>query len=375
VNIASKFVVFYGANGAGKTNILEAISLFSSDRGLRKAPIADLNHIKAKDSSWHLELVHQKDGYKTFLSTAIKNEKRVAKIDDSPIGKLHQLEEFLWMSWLVPSMDNIFLGSTGDRRSFFDHLVSSHDEKHRSTLNKLNRLQKERLHLIYHRRDENWLKILEEKMAEYNVEITKSRTMFIKKLQEVFQKHVSDFLRPAVSIDGEVENICEIHSEEDAMLEIAAKLKNCRNEDCERQTTAIGVQRSRWIAQHPKSMLAADNCSTGEQKAFLISLILASARIMQQKGSAGTPILLLDDLMVHLDKKRRSSLIDEILCIDVQTFFTGTDAIFFEDLYGKSLMYYVEKSICTPVNHPRCSGTNADNLQPQKNEPPSANLI
>jgi DNA replication and repair protein RecF len=97
-------------------------------------------------------------------------------------------------------------------------------------------------------------------------------------------------------------------------------------------------------------MLSADNCSTGEQKAFLISLILASARIMQQKTTAGTPILLLDDLMVHLDKKRRSSLINEILSIDVQTFFTGTDAAFFEDLRGKSLMYYVEKSICTPIS-------------------------
>jgi DNA replication and repair protein RecF len=350
VNIASKFVVFYGANGAGKTNILEAISLFSSDRGLRKAPIADLNCRQAKSSGWHLELVHQKNGYKTFLSTAIQNGKRVAKIDDSSVGKLQQLEEFLWMLWLVPSMDNIFIGSTGDRRNFFDHLVGSHDKRHKSMLNKLSNLQKERLHVICHHRDENWLKILEEKIAEHNVEITRTRVMFVRKLQEIFRAHESDFLRPIVSINGEIENICETNSDEDAVLEIAAKLKNYRNDDCEKQTTSIGAQRSRWAAWHPKNMLSADNCSTGEQKAFLISLILASARMMQQQPtSCGMPVLLLDDLMVHLDKKRRSSLIDEILSINVQTFFTGTDVVFFEDLRGKSLLYCVEKSICTPM--------------------------
>jgi DNA replication and repair protein RecF len=350
VNIASKFVVFYGPNGAGKTNILEAISLFSCDRGLRKAPMADLNCYRAKSAGWHLELLHQKDGYKTFLSTAIQNGKRIAKIDDAPVGRLRQLEEFLWMLWLVPSMDNIFLDSPADRRNFFDHLVESYATKHKSMLNRLNNLQRERLHVIFHRQDENWLKILEEKIAEHNVEIAKSRAAFVEKLRTIFLEYESDFLRPIVSVEGEVENICETHSEEDAVLEIAARLKSCRKDDGEGQTTSIGVHRSRWTALHPKSMLSADNCSTGEQKAFLISLILASARIMQQKTTAGTPILLLDDIMVHLDKKRRSSLINEILSINVQTFFTGTDAVFFEDLHGKSLMYCVDKSICTPAH-------------------------
>jgi DNA replication and repair protein RecF len=346
LQISSQFVVFYGENGAGKTNILEAISLFSSDRGLRKAPISDLNSIGSPSSSWNVDLLLEKNGCRTLLSTTPSNGRRTARIDDSGVPSLSKFEENLWLLWVVPGMNNIFINSISDRRAFFDHLVSGYDKKHKHNLKKLTELQKERLHVIFHRKDENWLQILEEKIAEENVKITKSRLEFVKLLQEIFDLYPSEFLRPIVDISGEIEKIYHSNSEEDAALEIADILRKNRHEDSERQTTSIGGLKTVWIACHRKTLLTAENCSTGEQKAFLISLILAVFRIYQRSRS-GIPILLLDDLMVHLDENRRQKLAEELKCLNVQTFFTGTDINFFRDILSVSQVYQVEKSICT----------------------------
>jgi DNA replication and repair protein RecF len=345
LNFSSRFVVFYGENGAGKTNILEAISLFSSDRGLRKAPISDLTSIKTAPFSWNLELVLEKNKYKTFLSTSVQNGRRSAKIDGVFTDSLTKFEEMLWILWVVPSMNNIFIGPIADRRKFFDHLVMGYDGQHKSNLKTLSKLQKERLHVIFYRKDENWLEVLEKKIAEENIKITKSRLKFIEALDETFKNHPSDFPRPQISISGTVEKIYETFSEENAILEISHILKDNRFSDSEKQTTAIGCQKTFWQVNCPKTALESEKCSTGEQKAFLISLILAGTRIYKE-ARTGIPVLLLDDLMVHLDKNRRKILVDEILSMDVQTFFTGTDMSLFEDIAGAAQLYRVEKSIC-----------------------------
>ncbi|MDR2781932.1 MAG: AAA family ATPase [Holosporaceae bacterium] len=351
LNFSSKFVVFFGENGAGKTNILEAISLFSSDRGLRKAGIADLNYIKAASFSWNLELILEKDQYKTFLSTNAQNGRRLAKIDNSNADSLSKFDEMIWILWVIPSMNNIFIGPTADRRSFFDHLVSGYDKRHKTALKTLAKLQKERLHVIFHRKDEAWLNVLEREIAEKSIRITQSRLQFIEILEETFRKHPSDFLRPNVGISGAVEQIYETHGEENSVLEIADMLKKCRPTDSEKQTTSISCQKTFWQVEHQKTTLEAEKCSTGEQKAFLISIILAALRIYQTTRT-GIPVLLLDDLMMHLDKSRRKSLVTELVSLNVQTFFTGTDQYLFEDLYGETQIYHVKKSICTAITTP-----------------------
>jgi DNA replication and repair protein RecF len=348
LNFSSKFVVFYGENGAGKTNVLEAISMFSSGRGLRKAPMADLNSVSSPDFSWRLELVLHLDGYKTFLSTAAPGGRRVAKIDNSNINSLSKFEEIFWLLWVAPGMDSIFSGQGVDRRGFFDHLVTGYDKEHKARMKNLNTLQKERLQVIFWKKDERWLQVLEEKIAMENVKITKARLEFIELLHRTFADHPSDFLRPKISISGAVEKIYEAHSEESALLEMAAALKKQRFEDAERQTTQTSALRTFWRTTHDKTNLEATNCSMGEQKAFLISLILAVARIYRSHR-AGIPTLLLDDLLVHLDEVNRRKLVRELISIDVQTFFTGTDLDLFSDLSDVAQVYHVEKSICTPV--------------------------
>jgi DNA replication and repair protein RecF len=348
LDFSSKFVVFQGGNGAGKTNILEAISLFSSDRGLRKASMSDLNSRESSADSWNLELVLRKEQYRTFLSVSAQNGRRTAKIDNDNVSSLAKFEEILWLLWVVPSMDNIFSGAWSDRRSFFDHLASGYDKKHKRRINNLNALQKERLHVMLFRKDKNWLTTLEEKIALENIQITKTRLDFIKLLQETFAEHPSNFLRPQVSVSGVVEKIYESNSEENAVLELVDALGNSRFDDVEKQTTSVSTQKTLWHATAPGTNLDAENCSTGEQKAFLISVILAMARIYLHSRS-GIPVLLLDDLLVHLDKTSRQNLIEELLAINVQTFFTGTDPHLFEGLSGAAQVYHVEKSICAEV--------------------------
>jgi DNA replication and repair protein RecF len=346
LNIYSKFVVFYGENGAGKTNILEAVSLFSSEKGLRKAPIVDLGTIGTAALSWNIELELERDRCRTFLSTNVQNGRRVAKIDGAQTPTLSKFEEIMWMLWVIPSMDNIFIASTSDRRSFFDHLVSGYDRKHKNHLKGVADLQRERLHVMFNRNDESWLNVLEEKIAEKSVAVTKSRLEFVNLLHQTFSEYPSDFLRPVVSISGIIEEIYNTNREEDAILDVASMLKSSRREDVEKQSTTVSVQKSKWHAKRHKHDLEAENCSTGEQKAFLISLILAVVRIYK-KNRNGTPILLLDDLMVHLDKNRRRSLTKELISLDVQTFFTGTDISFFEDIADFAQIYHVKNSICS----------------------------
>lgn len=345
LSFSSRFVVFYGENGAGKTNILEAISLFSSSRGLRKSPVADLNTINTPANSWNLDLVIQKDGYNSYLSTSAPLGRRIARIDNSSVSALNKFEDELWILWVIPALDNIFIGPTTDRRSFLDHLVSGHIASHKQCLKQLTTLQKERLHIIFNRKDENWLEVIENKIAEQNIAITKNRLEFIRLLDEVFVNFASCFLKPRVSLSGTVEKIYSENSEETAVLEIAAELKRNRYIDAEKQTTSISAQKTFWEISHEITNFEAANCSTGEQKAFLISLVLAALNVYKRTRK-GTPVLLLDDLMVHLDRNRRKHLIEELLTINAQTFFTGTDRSLFEELSNIAQFYKVDSSIC-----------------------------
>lgn len=340
--------MFYGENGAGKTNILEAISLFSSDRGLRKASLSDLTYYKANVVSWSLDMVISEDNYKTFLSTSAPEGRRLAKIDNTAVTSLTKFEELLWILWTVPGMDNLFIGASSDRRVFFDHLVSGYDKKHKYHLKNLFKLQKERLHIISHKNDKVWLGVLEKNMAEENIRVTKTRLEFINVLHETFRNYPSNFLRPIVNISGAVEEIYERCSEENAVCEVAESLERNRWSDTEKQTTSLSVHRTFWRVEHPQTRLEAELCSSGEQKAFIVSLILAVARIYQ-KFRNGVPVLLLDDLMARLDKVRRKNLVNELLSINFQTFFTGTDQYLFEELEDTAQIYDVAESIVTAI--------------------------
>lgn len=348
LRFSEPFAVFVGENGAGKTNILEAVSLFSPGRGLRKAPSSDLNNIESLANSWNLDLEVRVDGYSNFLNTNAKNGRRSAKIDGAAAGSLAKFEQLLWLLWVVPSMDGLFIGDSQNRRKFFDHLVSGFNANHKKHIRTVANLQKERLHVIMFRKDESWLKIIERKIAEESIIVTKNRMDFLKIMQQTFEDYPSDFLRCNMEITGDAENIFLNNNEENAEHMLMEALSRNRFSDSERQSTQVSIQKTFWRVTHEKTKIEAENCSTGEQKAFMISLILAAARIYRD-CRGGVPILLLDDLMVHLDKANRRRLIDELFSIGVQAFFTGTDDYLFEDLRNSVQFFRVKKSICQQI--------------------------
>lgn len=348
LSFSEPFVVFVGENGAGKTNILEAISLFSSGRGLRKAPVSDLNNLSVLANSWNLDLVVKIDTYSNFLSTNTRNGRRVAQIDGANVSSLSKFEDLLWLLWIVPSMDGLFIGENQVRRKFFDHLVTGFNKEHKKHLKTITNLQKERLHIITFRKDESWLKVIEEKIVDESIIVTKNRINFLNIIKQTFDDYSSSFLRCHVNITGEIENIFTQNNEKNAKDLFTEKLKQNRFIDSEHQTTQLSVQRTFWNVTHEKSDIEAANCSTGEQKAFVISLILAAMRIYKECRN-GVPLLLLDDLMMHLDKLNRQYLIEELTDIGVQSIFTGTDDYLFEDIRHSAQFFRVKNSICQPL--------------------------
>lgn len=348
LKFSSQFVVFFGENGAGKTNILEAISLFSRDKGLRKAFLQDLVYSGSDMQSFFLEAELNIREHKVFLETCLTNGKRTAKIDASPARSLSEFENFLWILWITPSMNNVFIGPSSDRRSFIDHLVSGFNKNYKTSIKKIKMLQKERINVVTKMNNNAWLDVLENQLSEEYIKVTKTRMQYIDELHKIYNNYHSQFLRPNVELSGNIEGIFAKRSEEDAVLDIADLLKQNRPIDFERQTTSISTNKSTWNVLHPKTNLDAENCSTGEQKAFIISLLLTSMRL-STKSKTGTPILLLDDLMVHLDKRRRMDLIEELISLDVQTFMTGTEEELFQGLDSTSQKYHVQKSICTKI--------------------------
>lgn len=350
LSFSEPFIVFVGENGAGKTNILEAISLFSSGRGLRKAPVSDLNNLSSLANSWNLDLVVKIDTYSNFLNTNTRNGRRIAQIDGANVSSLSKFEDLLWLLWIVPSMDGLFIGENQIRRKFFDHLITGFNKDHKKHLKTITNLQKERIHIITFRKDESWLKVIEEKIIEESMIVTRNRINFLNIIKQTFDDYSSKFLRCNVNIVGEIENIFMHNSEENTKDFLMDKIKQNRFIDSERQTTQLSVQKTFWNVTHEKSNMEAANCSTGEQKAFIISLILATMRIYKECRN-GVPLLLLDDLMMHLDRLNRQRLIEELIDIGVQSIFTGTDDYLFEDIQHSVQFFRVKNSICQPLGN------------------------
>lgn len=337
-----KYVIFVGENGAGKTNILESISLLSSTKGLRKASLSDFKNTGAI-GEWRVSAELFANGYTSTLETYSLSGKRSGAIDGSTIKSLGEFEKNLWFLWVTPQMNDLLIGQSQIKRSFFDHLVTGIDAHHHFRLQYLKKLQKERLHILQNNYDKNWLDAIELKIAELFVKIFDKRMDFLRILQNTFEAHRSDFLRPKIVCSGAVEDILAAGTEERFFIKILDGLANSREKDIAFGITNFSVTRSNW--QVFKNSETAENCSSGEQKAMLISLILAAVRIYKSLRKE-PPILLLDDIMVHLDKNKREILIDELKTLDVQVFLTGTDSYFFSHFNDDFRLISVRNSIC-----------------------------
>jgi len=356
-------VVLTGPNGAGKTNLLEAISFLAPGRGLRRARLAEVERQVPPGSPertpWAVaakvvtlqETREIGTGRDPTLDTTETNgrERRLVRIDGASARSQQELGEILGMVWLTPQMDGLFREGATGRRRFLDRLVYGFDPAHAGRVGAYEQNLRERARLLKTgRADPAWLDALEEGMGRHAVAIAAARRDLVARLGQACAAAVGTFPVAGLTLSGEVEDWL---AEEAALAvedRLRARLSACRGGDAETGGAAVGPHRSDLLVRHLGRDQAAELCSTGEQKALLISIVLAHARLIGlHRGAA--PLLLLDEVAAHLDAMRRRALYDEILALGVQAWMTGTDAETFAPLGEAAQNYRVLDSTLRPA--------------------------
>lgn len=349
-------VVLSGVNGAGKTNILEALSFLAPGRGLRKSQLLDISH---KDNGhsppqrWAVSAtVFSSLGERqigTGLEYGPSKERRVVKIEGKYVKNQSSLNKELYVSWLTPQMDRLFMEGAKERRRFLDRLVYGLDAGHAERVARYDFFTRERLKVLMQPKpDPQWLSTLEEKMAAEAIAIVDARVNFLHFLSEDKNQSFGNFPKAQLSLKSnlaeKLQSFPALHVEE-ALKE---ELHQTRTVDREVGRTSVGAHKDDLIVFFVGKGLHAEQCSTGEQKAMLLSIIMAAARI-QSTINPGAALLLLDEVVAHLDESRRQALFEEILNLNIQAWMTGTDADLFKNLDEKVQHFQVKNAIVRAI--------------------------
>ena len=338
-------VVLTGANGAGKTAILEALSFLAPGRGLRRARLGDVTR-RGAGTGWAVAArIKRPDGEETEIGTGTATgeaadpddgaaERRAVRIDGSAARGPAALAEALSIVWLTPRMDRLFVDAASGRRRFLDRLVYGFDAAHARRVAAYDRALRERGRLLQNGgASDSWLSALEETMAELGIAVSAARRDTVARLEGALAHGVGPFPAAALALAGTV----EAWLDEMPAIEVEAAfregLREMRARDAEAGGAGIGPHRCDLMVQHLANDLPADQCSTGEQKALLISVVLADVRIKAVR-EGGAPLLLLDEVAAHLDGERRDALFAEIVALKGQAWLTGTEPSFFQGLAG-----------------------------------------
>ncbi|MBN8979721.1 MAG: DNA replication/repair protein RecF [Rhizobiales bacterium] len=340
VETRGDLVVLVGPNGAGKTNCLEAISFLSPGRGLRRATLDDVADIQG-DGSWAVSAEVEGEVGLATLGTGIEppgaegaSSARRNRIDREPVSSAAAFGEYLRMVWLTPAMDGLFLGAASERRRFFDRLVLAIDSEHSGRVSALDRSLRSRNRLLEDRNfDSHWCDAIERETAELAVAVAAQRGQTLQRLSATLaaREAKSAFPSAHIALDGWMENALLTETAtavEDRYRDI---LRANRAKDAAAGRTTSGPHTTDLqVIYAPKNMPAKD-ASTGEQKALLIGLVLAHANLVAEMTGI-TPLLLLDEVVAHLDPNRRSALFDELLQLGAQVWMTGADPAAFTDI-------------------------------------------
>jgi len=331
-------VVLTGHNGAGKTNILEAISLLSPGRGMRSARLRDMDNMAAGGAPWVVTAELLQQGRTSFVGMGrdaeAASEKRILKIDGEKVSRHARLTEYACVQWLTPAMDQVFMEGGSARRKLLDRLVYGFEPEHAERVTRYETSMRERNKLLADRgrADPYWLSVLEQQMAEHAVAITLARLEHAERIGAQLAEPLAGFPRAQLAVQGTVESwLSEGTSALEAESKLAGRLRDLRAVDGAAGRATEGAHRSTIHIIHQEKGMAAERCSTGEQKAVLLSLILAAARA-RMAWCGVPPILLLDEVVAHLDVDKRGQLFDLIARSRIQAWMTGTDAADFQGL-------------------------------------------
>ncbi len=349
-------VVFTGDNGAGKTNLLEAISFLTPGRGLRRAPYGDV----AREGSESGFTVHAhvegengeaEIGTGTAGSDAPGESGRRVRINGANAKSAEDMLEWLRVIWLTPAMDALFTGPAGDRRRFLDRLVLAIDASHGQRALDYEKAMRGRNRLLSEEsRDRGWFEAIETQMAETGVAIAAARAEMVRLLAAMIEKlpATGPFPQADISLAGTLENQIGLQPAVEIEENFRRMLADGRERDRAAGRTLEGPHRSDLIVSHRPKAMPAELCSTGEQKALLVGIIISHARLCGEM-SGTVPILLLDEIAAHLDAGRRAALFAILEELDCQAFMTGTEAALFSSLRGKAQFLTVDHGSVHPT--------------------------
>jgi DNA replication and repair protein RecF len=350
-------IVLVGANGAGKTNLIEAISFLAPGRGLRRATLDEVAFSEG-EGSWAVAAEVQGALGLATLGTGIEmrteeGASRKCRIDREPVGSAAAFADHLRVVWLTPQMDPLFSGPASDRRRFLDRLVLAVDPEHLSRVNALERALRSRNRLLEDPRpDPHWLDAIEHETADVAVAVAAARAETVRRLQGALaarKDETSPFPFAEIALDGWMEAMVMEAPAVAVEDRYRAELKEGRARDAAAGRTLAGPHLTDLEVMHGPKGIAAAEASTGEQKALLIGLILAHAGLVAEMAGVA-PVLLLDEVVAHLDPARRAALYEALSALDAQVWMTGADPAAFADIAARAQVFEVTPGSVTRRN-------------------------
>ncbi|WP_350335852.1 DNA replication/repair protein RecF [Coralliovum pocilloporae] len=343
---APKHIVFTGENGAGKTNLLEAVSFLSPGRGMRRAAYGEVSR-QAGEAGWAVVADIGSDEGEARIGTGLATRDETARqirIDGDIQKTSDSLLEHVSVMWLTPAMDGLFTGPGADRRKFLDRMVLSLHSGHGRQVSGFEKSMRSRNRLLEDgRSDPAWLDAIEMQMAEHACAIGQARRELVDLLASsvrFLDEGGSAFPAADIALEGEFENDLATLPASDAEENYRLSLRSSRPRDRAAGRTLSGPHRADLKVRHQDKDMPAAKCSTGEQKALLLGLVLSHAHLVgRMTGKA--PLMLLDEVAAHLDERRRDALFDLLDRLGCQALMTGTDRQAFTGLGDRAQFVHV----------------------------------
>lgn len=345
-------VVLVGPNGAGKTNLIEAISFLAPGRGLRRAALDEIAFSES-DGSWAVAAEIEGALGLATLGTGLERPldngavlARKFRIDREPAASAASFADHLRVVWLVPAMDPLFTGPPSERRRFVDRMALAVDAEHGSRVNALERALRSRNRLLEEARpDAHWLEAVEHETAELAIAVAGLRVETVRRLQGVLSgRRIAAFPPAEIALAGWMEELMAVHPARDVEERYRAVLRDNRARDAAAGRTLDGPHLTDLAVSYAAKGIAAAAASTGEQKALLIGLVLAHARLIAEM-TGFAPIVLLDEIVAHLDPQRRAALHAELAALGAQVWMTGADPALFAEVAEQAAVIEVHSGV------------------------------